>query len=167
MKTIELNHGYETIVDDEDFNWLNQYTWRVRLHKGRVKRVLRGVRITDYVEDWTRGDTIFMHRQILGLPKGSRIIIDHINRNPLDNRKQNLKFTTHGDNARNSKVRNTSKSGFKGVTNRTDRPNRFKAQIYLGTFLTAEEAARAYDRAVYLIFGNDYYFNFPDELDKS
>ena len=56
---------------------------------------------------------LLIHRIVLDAPAG--MDVDHINGDPLDNRKENLRICTRSENCRNRKVRNTSKSGFKGV----------------------------------------------------
>jgi hypothetical protein len=75
-------------------------------------------------------------------PKGN---LDHINRDGCDNRIANLRLATYSENGRNSRLRSSNTSGFRGVYRR---PNgRFTAQIWhsgacqtLGTFDTIEEA---------------------------
>jgi hypothetical protein len=76
--------------------------------------------------------------------------IDHINGDRTDNRFCNLRNATRAENARNTKLYNTNKSGYKGVCFRPSK-QKFAAhawangrQIYLGLFATAEDAAAAY-----------------------
>lgn len=54
-----------------------------------------------------------LHRYLLKPSKG--LTVDHINRNPLDNRRCNLRLCTQQDNAKNKSRYKNNKSGFKGV----------------------------------------------------
>jgi hypothetical protein len=79
--------------------------------------------------------------------------IDHINRNPGDNRWINLRESTQGQNMKNTKTPITNKSGFRGVYwHKTG--GRWTSQIrvdgkkiYLGMFDTAEAAHKVYKAA--------------------
>ena len=80
MQRISLTQGQFATVDDEDFEWLNQWPWYA---------VCRG-RGLYYAERLG----ISMHRQILGLKLGDRRRAEHINRDKLDNRRSNLKIVS-------------------------------------------------------------------------
>ena len=113
---------------------------------------------------------IFLHHFILSLAKVDRprgMETDHINRNGLDNRLENLRVVTREQNQANR-----SRSGcnpYRGVV-KCHNPRRRKkwrasikrngAKIHLGFFSTAEEAALAYDQAA-RSHGGVYILNFP------
>lgn len=81
--------------------------------------------------------------------------LDHINRNKLDNRIENLRECNSSQNAANRR----SNKKYKGVSKCLN--GKFKAQITLGTFDTAEEAAKKYDEILYKIHGEFALLNFP------
>lgn len=90
-------------------------------------------------------------------------VVDHINRNPLDNRRANLRRVTQMQNVWNSAHR--PHRFFQGVT---ARDGKFRAIIttggkkrHLGTFGSADDAARAFDRAAVQDRGEYAVLNFP------
>jgi hypothetical protein len=129
---------------------------------------------------------ILMHRQIMkNMPLASStqnselkthnchhpfsddMVIDHINRNGLDNRRANLRLATVAQNAWNSKKRK-SRSGYKGVCYDKAK-RRWRAaivnhgrRIHLGYFEDKIEAAKAYDAAAKKYCGHFALLNFPD-----
>lgn len=146
MKTIILTQGKIALVDDEDFGFLNCFKW----HTGKALYCYYAVRNITISPHKKRH--ILMHRVILNAPKG--IEIDHINTDGLDNRRANLRLCNHRENARHKRIRFDSKSGIKGVYLRKGRNKRYEVsikidnkRIFLGCYQSAEEAARAYDRA--------------------
>lgn len=106
-----------------------------------------------------------MHRRLFAAESGEDV--DHKNFNRLDNRHENLRSGPPALNRRNVRQRADSKQPFKGV--RARKRGTFSArigidgrQIYLGTFATAIEAARAYDRAAREYHGPFANFNLTD-----
>lgn len=104
----------------------------------------------------TEGRTIRLHREIMKAASG--VVVDHINGNPLDNRRQNLRLANTASNNRNRRVQSGSYTGFKGV--HLHRPGWWRAAIVangkkhdLGVFRSPVEAARAYDTAAVALHG--------------
>lgn len=147
MKTIPLTQGKTAIVDDIDFEKVNQFKWHAYLNRNRWY-ALRKVRRPDGKET-SQG----MHRFILGLEHGNPHQVDHIDRvNTLDNRRENLRVTL-GQNQQNIGITKGNHSGCKGVSWHKQREKwhaRIKInskQISLGLFATRELAAQARDEA--------------------
>ena len=148
MKIINLTKGYSTKVDDSDFEILNQYKWCASV--GRNGYVYAISRIK-------HGGKIIMHRLLL--KPNCKEVVDHIDGDTLDNRRENLRIATRRQNKWNSKKIYAS-SGFRGVQQTNDHCNRWRARIKidnkwinLGSFESAEEAAIAYQIANKKFFG--------------
>lgn len=162
---IPLTRGKVTIIDDEDWPLVSQYTWGAFTSSGRRKPHWYATATTPRHEG---GKSIRLHRLLLNAPKG--VQVDHIDGDGLNNRRANLRLCTHGQNQQNRKAV-VSKSGFKGVRRIHKKPQwsiRWLATIkkdgrdrHLGSFDTAEDAARAYDRAAIQLFGEFAGLNFP------
>lgn len=161
MKEIPLSLGLVALVDDEDFTYLSQWAWYAKSNRYKSFYVKRTLRVNG------KSFYVAMHRQILGAPPG--VIVDHANRNTLDNRKLNLRFaTTHQNMCNRIAVR--SRFGYRGVKQRRSGHGKWEARIslldgtrrHLGSFETAEDAARAYDEAAKRAHGEFAVLNFPD-----
>ena len=137
---------FGVLVDKESLPTLQGYFWRVRLDGKRVYAV--GSR------------TLKMHRVLLPNPRQ----IDHINQRGTDNRRSNIRAVSSRQNALNRPGH--SKTGFKGVVRTSS--GRFAARVYdgpkpilLGTYDTAEQAARVVDAKAKEIHGEFAFLNFP------
>lgn len=108
-RTIKLTQGKFTIVDNEDFDFLNQFHWHIT-KQGYAAR-------NKYVRGSGRKNqktiVTLMHRLILNANIGD--IGDHINQNKLDNRHSNLRLVNKSINAFNSKIRTDNTSGYRGI----------------------------------------------------
>jgi hypothetical protein len=169
-------HGrHEVLLDDEDYEWAKEYKWcanKVYRIKNKDKFYVRRNSPRD---SNGKQDKIHLHRVITNAPKG--MSVDHINGNPLDNRKENLRVCTNQENQMNRGRTKNNMSGYKGVYYRkknkdmiNERSKPWKAQImfnqkviYLGLYKTKEEAARAYDKKAIELFGEFAQLNFPEE----
>lgn len=156
MREIPLTKGKVAIVDDEDYVRLAKYKWHL-FSRGYAARGI-----------WENGKVkaIYMHREILNVESG--FVTDHINGDRLDNRKENLRICSRAENNRNQKKDIRSKFEYKGI--KTENKGRTylarisvnNKQIYLGSFPTQLQAAKAYDQAAIKYYGEFARLNFPE-----
>jgi hypothetical protein len=154
LKTIPLlsDHG-ETLVDDKDFEWLNQWNWS--WGKGGYA-----------VRTFNSKPTIYMHRLILGCPP--QMECDHIDGNRLNNQRINLRICTHRQNSLNRAREYNNVSGYKGVYYCNGkyiqaRIRNHDKDIYIGTFPDLISAAKAYDKKATELWGEYARLNFPED----
>jgi len=152
VRQIPLGGGYYTYVDAADYEWLSQWKWHLQ---------------NGYAVRREKTKLIFMHRQIMQPPPG--MVVDHQNRNKLDNTRDNLLVCTQQENCFNRSQRNGSSSRFRGVSY-SKSARKWVARItfrgrrlHLGCFAEEVDAARAYDRAAVELFGDFASVNFPEE----
>jgi hypothetical protein len=143
---IPLSQGQYAIVDAKDYDWLTSYAWWAQYDPSIDNYYVR-TQIKRASKDWP---CISMHRLIMGLESKDSRVVDHINRNTLDNRRCNLRVVTRWENALNKGISSRNTSGYKGVSWRANR-SRWIAQIRvrgklikLGSRKTKEEAYQLY-----------------------
>lgn len=156
-KTIPLTRGVATIVDDDVYTWASRHRW-MAIPDGETHYAV------SRMGKWPSRKMTRLHREIMQAPDG--VQVDHINGNPLDNRRVNLRFATPSENARNRGRASNNTSGFKGV-NWNKKHGKWLASImvdgkrlFLGGFTVAEDAARAYDKAARKYHGEFARTNF-------
>jgi hypothetical protein len=147
VANIKTSKGTDVVIDDEDFDWLSKFKWEIT-PRGyvRTRKQVNG-----------RRKHILIHRMIMSAKEGD--LVDHINGNVYDNRKSNLRITTHKGNSRNRKTPIINKVGYKGV-NKVQGYDKYKAyiqvgdsQAHLGYFDNPHDAARVYNFWAVDLFG--------------
>jgi hypothetical protein len=146
MKIIKLTQGYETIVDDEDYEELSKYKWFI----SKENKGYYAARKTYDSERRVTRETIKMHRQIMQTPKG--MWTDHIDGNGLNNCKSNLRIVTSRQNSQNRHINKTSKyvgvSWLKAAKKWMAFIRINGAKKYLGYFENEIDAHNAYLKAL-------------------
>jgi hypothetical protein len=138
-KILLSNSDFDVFIDEEDYDLVNQYKW----HLTPSGYIMNGKEL--------------IHRVIMSAKKG--FDVDHIDGNPLNNKKENLRICSHGENCRNQKKSKNNTSGYKGVSWRKD-AKKYRAyimkdqkEIHLGYFNSKKEAAKIYNIAALQYFG--------------
>jgi hypothetical protein len=154
VKRIPITGGLYAYVDAVDYEQISRHHWRL---------VGGG-----YAGRYENHRCILMHRQIMNPPEG--MVVDHLSGNRMDNTRVNLHVCTPAENCRNRPKRRGSSSNYFGVYWVKPR-NKWMAVICLGGrhnrtigyFDDEAEAARAYDHAAVMHFGDAARLNFPEE----
>lgn len=159
MKIINLSKGKTTIVDDEDFERVNQFKWTYFFNpKNKKEYARRGVKRKDR---GVKQETVYLHRFIMSAPKD--VQIDHKNNDGLDNQKKNLRVCDNSQNHFNQKKRIGGSSEFKGVGKNGNLWRGRIKTIELGSFANEVDAACAYDEMAKIMFGEFALLNFPND----
>lgn len=149
MRLLKLSNGMMAQVDDCDFDGLLKWKWTAHYSKSGRRW---------YAERNGKKKTISMHRQLMNFPEG--ILVDHKDRNGLNNQRSNLRQATRSQNNANRRAsRNNISSQFLGVAFEKDR-KKWTARIRkngigyrLGSFATEHEAAEAYNLGAIRLHG--------------
>lgn len=149
MKKVKLTQNKYALVDDADFEWLNQWHWIYDgLYASRNQYLGK-------IKGKYKYKKIYMHRLVNDTTEG--LLTDHINQDKLDNRKSNLRTGNKKLNSINRGLQSNNKSGYRGVA--WDKINRNwqakikvnQRNINLGRFSSKDEAieARKLAEAIY------------------
>jgi len=161
-RRISLGQGDWTLLDQDDYYKCCKYSWSLGGFKKNFYAVT-GIKNKDGEFELVR-----MHRLLMNPPKGR--VVDHQNSNGLDNRMDNIRIATKGQNVCNKiKTRRKTSSKYIGVS--WDKRNRLWSayighlykKIFLGYFKNEIDAARAYDRAAIKHHKEFAHLNFPRE----
>lgn len=143
MKKI-TKKGIEYFIDKQDDDFVSKIVWR-------------------FDHGYIRSTVGYLHRYLLDFPESR---IDHIDGNPLNNCRSNLRICTQQQNLMNKKKSKNASSRFKGVS-WNKRENIWYTYInknykthYIGRFRDEIEAAKAYDTAAKAIFGDFARLNY-------
>ena len=159
-KEIPLTQGQVAIVDEEDYAKLACFNWHaVWSHHSKTFYAVRRLTVDG------KKKAIYMHREIMQTPKG--FDTDHKDNNGLHNWRDNLRVATRAQNTQASRSRGPkSTTGFRGVMKKTDPRYKHKQfwskivfegkSIFLGNFITAEEASTVYEAKAKELFGEFY-----------
>jgi len=163
---VALTKGMFALVDETDFVDVSRWNWCVMECVG-LWYAMRG-RTPEEVLSSGKKAPVLLHRYLLHEPFEE---VDHRNGDGLDNRRENLRASTHAQNMMNSPSR-VGSSRFKGVSLSR---GRWRATIrddyrtvHLGRFDTEKEAAHAYDEAARRLHGSEFArVNFPRGGERS
>lgn len=139
MKKIKLSSGKYTKVDNCDYDWILEFgkNWS-------FDRYAYCTRQKNYERTTVRMHRLIAEKVFGEIPKGK--VVDHINRDRLDNRRSNLRLISNGDNIRNQPRQNGS--AINGVTKCWNKWRAYTTvnykPVYLGRFDTREEAETVY-----------------------
>jgi hypothetical protein len=149
---VRLSRGLFATIDAADAELVREHTWRAAPDWRGSGCYAATNTLTE-----TGRHTLRMHRLIMGAPPD--LEVDHINHDGLDNRRSNLRLASSGQNQRNRRPDNEHQSSpFKGTSRQSASSWCAKIrlngkQVRIGTFASAEEAARAYDQAAKQHYG--------------
>jgi len=156
MKEIKLTQDKVALVDDDDFEYLNQWKWYAQ----RCKKTYYAAR-RDYSKINKKRKIYYMHRMIMKTPYNLQV--DHINHEGLNNQKGNLRNCTVNQNGANRSP--CGKSKYMGILHggKTYVSSAIKVngeKLCLGPCKTEIQAAKRYDAAAIFFHGEFANLNF-------
>lgn len=141
--TVTTAKGQIILIDTTDIKAAERYSWCISK--------------TGYAVANIGGKVTKMHRYLLSV-SAPQLVVDHINGNPLDNRRSNLRICSAAENGRNLKRKATNTSGYAGI--RVTKNNRYNVRItyngeerHIGNFINLDDAVKARKQAELKYFG--------------
>lgn len=137
MKRIPVGDTFAT-VDDADYKMLSKFKWHQTSTKNKDGK--------GYAQFRHHGKRYYMHRLVVKAVAGQEV--DHIDRNPLNNQRSNLRICTHRENALNRGLFKNNKSGHRYVSYHSETKkwmvciSRLGRNTHLGRFKKLEDAVR-------------------------
>jgi hypothetical protein len=153
MEEIKLTRGFVALVDDEDYEYINQWKWCVTECKGRRYA-------TRAYKENGKNHYLFLHRVIMQTP--INLVVDHMDHNGLNCQKHNMRNCTRKQNLQNKLPQKNSSSKYLGVSYSKEM-KKFRADIndvFLGYFPDELDAAKAYDAKALETYGEYANLNF-------
>ena len=157
VRRIPLTRGKFALVEPEDYYQLSKFNWHTR-------EPTKGI---FYASGIRNGKSVRMHREIMDAPDD--LVVDHIDRNGLNNCRSNLRLCTPAQNNLNKFLNSYGSSKYKGV-NWAKIKKKWRAEVqfdnkmyYLGYFTDEIDAAKAYDEKASQLHGEFACLNFPPE----
>ena len=153
MVKIPLTQGKFALIDDKDFNLVNQYKWFAQKHRNTYYACRRAKRMND------KGKFMSMHRLILDFPDND---VDHKDGNGLNNGRYNLRTCSKSQNQQNQMKTNNGRktssiykgvSWHKGNTKWMACIRVYGKLVHLRYFTSEIEAAKVYNKAAIKYFG--------------
>ena len=155
-KIIKTKQGDDILVDDEDYVLLSRISWRTVIYNKPTSSHKRPFA------------SITPQSLIINNVIQTGMVIDHIDRNPFNNCKSNLRIVDYSTNAQNRSRNPKAKSKYKGVHKTS--PGRYVAHIHfrnkcihLGVFSSEIDAAKAYNNNAKRLFGDNAFINIIDD----
>lgn len=162
MSSIEIPIGKNkfAIIDIEDLELVMRYKWRIQATNGSN---LYAVKCGSIYQD-----QFWLHHYIANFYKHDSLVVDHINRNGLDNRKRNLRIATLSQNNSN-RINASGNNKYRGVCKAGKKHLAFinvnNKRVEIGKFESEVEAAIAYDKKAIEIQGEFCVLNFKATFD--
>ena len=159
-RLIRLTRGEFAIVDEEDFEMLNKFSWQLSV-QGKNRYAKCSINTSGKIRHCT------MHVFLCGK---SGALIDHINRNGLHNYKSNFRYCNHSENTTNRRNKVGNTSDYFGVYyNKRSKVftcsiSKNKITYHLGSFASEVDAAIAHDLKAKELHGEFARLNFPEQI---
>lgn len=152
--TIQIGHGFEATVDDEDAERVLQHKWHPDIREHTIYAMTN-------IKENGRWRSVRLHRFIVNAPKGA--LVDHEDGNGLNCQRHNLRYTDSVGNRTNCKAKNPRRKGvrrkkgsFVAVIGHLGK------KIELGGYKCRTAAAVNYDRKAVELYGEFSRLNYPE-----